>query len=47
MENVAAIVPRRFTKSSYVVSTRVVNFSFDQFAGVPALDQIALAGGGA
>jgi hypothetical protein len=28
-----------------VVSERVVGYSFDQFAGMPALDRIALAPG--
>lgn len=45
MENVASIIPRRFTTYPAVVSTRVLNYQFDQFAGVPALDHMALAEG--
>jgi hypothetical protein len=34
-----------FTEHAQVVSERVVAYSFDQFAGLPALDRIALAPG--
>jgi hypothetical protein len=27
-----------------IVSSRVTNWSFDQFAGLPALDQLAVSG---
>jgi peptide/nickel transport system substrate-binding protein len=33
------------TEDAFVVSARVVAFSFDQFSGLPALDRIALAPG--
>jgi hypothetical protein len=33
------------TEDAFVVSERVVDFSFDQFSGLPALDRIALASG--
>ncbi|MGA9161554.1 MAG: ABC transporter substrate-binding protein, partial [Actinomycetota bacterium] len=42
------IVPRVsywVTEDAFVVSERVVAFSFDQFSGLPALDRIALAPG--
>jgi peptide/nickel transport system substrate-binding protein len=46
MEEVVPWVPLTFTKDVYVVSDRVVNFSYDQFSGAMALDQVGLAGGG-
>jgi peptide/nickel transport system substrate-binding protein len=47
MEDVVPWVPLTETKDVYVVSDRVLNFSYDQFSGAMALDQVALAGGGA
>jgi ABC-type transport system substrate-binding protein len=47
MENVVPWVPYLFDNYVRPVSERVVNYTFDQFAGLPALDQIGLAGGGA
>jgi peptide/nickel transport system substrate-binding protein len=38
-------VPYMITEHVQVVSERVVGYSFDQFAGLPALDRIALAPG--
>lgn len=43
METVVPWVPLEFTTAVRTLSTRVVNFSFDQFTGLPALDRIALA----
>jgi peptide/nickel transport system substrate-binding protein len=45
MTEVVPRVPYMFTESSLVVSERVVAYSFDQFAALPALDGIALAPG--
>jgi len=47
MENVVPWVPYLFDNYVRTVSERVENYTFDQFAGLPALDHIALAGGGA
>lgn len=47
MEEVVPWVPYLFDNYVRTVSERVVNYTFDQFAGLPALDHIALAGGGA
>jgi hypothetical protein len=35
-------VPYLFDNSVDVTSARIVNYSFDQFAGVAALDQFAI-----
>jgi ABC-type transport system substrate-binding protein len=43
MEEVVPWVPYLFDNKVVVVSQRVVGWSFDQFAGLPALDRIALA----
>jgi peptide/nickel transport system substrate-binding protein len=47
MEDVVPWVPLTFTKDVYVISDRLLNFKYDQFSGAMALDQAALAGGGA
>lgn len=47
MENVVPWVPYLFDNYVRTVSERVENYTFDQFAGLPALDHVALAGGGA
>jgi peptide/nickel transport system substrate-binding protein len=47
MEEVVPWVPYLFDNYVRTVSTRVQNYTFDQFAGLPALEKIALAGGGA
>jgi peptide/nickel transport system substrate-binding protein len=44
MENVLSIIPRRFTKAPYVVSERLLNYTFSQFSGMPSLDHVALEG---
>ena len=46
MEEVVPWVPYLFDNYVRTVSDRVVNYTFDQFAGLPALDHIAIAGGG-
>jgi ABC-type transport system substrate-binding protein len=45
MTEVVSRVPYMFLEHAQVVSERVVAYSFDQFAGLPALDRIALAPG--
>jgi len=45
MENVVPWVPFSFQVGVRMVSTRVVNYSFDQFTGEPALDQLAIRSG--
>jgi peptide/nickel transport system substrate-binding protein len=45
MTEVVSRVPYIFMEHVQVVSERVVGYSFDQFAGLPALDRIALAPG--
>jgi peptide/nickel transport system substrate-binding protein len=47
MENVVPWVPYLFDNYVRTVSERVQNYTFDQFAGLPALEKIALSGGGA
>lgn len=46
MEDIVAWVPITFTKDVFVIADRVQNYVYDQFSGQPALDKIALAGGG-
>jgi hypothetical protein len=38
-------VPYLFDNNVVIVSNRVVSWSFDQFAGLPALDRLAIAPG--
>ena len=45
MTEVVPWVPYMFIEHAQVVSERVVAYSFDQSAGLPALDRIALAPG--
>jgi hypothetical protein len=42
MTEVVPIVPLLFGTNAQTVSARVLNYSYDQFADAPALDQIAL-----
>lgn len=44
MEDVVPWAPYLFDNNVVVVSDRVTNWSFDQFAGLPALDHLAVAG---
>jgi hypothetical protein len=46
MENVVPFVPYLFDNNVDVVSARVTNYSFDQFAGLAAYDQMAVTGSG-
>ena len=43
MEEVVPWVPYLFDNNVVVVSSRITAFSFDQFAGMPAIDRIAVA----
>src|SRR5215212_3193957 len=45
MEDVVPWVPYLFDNNVVVTSSRVVNWSFDQFAGLPAIDRIAVSDG--
>jgi peptide/nickel transport system substrate-binding protein len=44
MEDVVPWVPYLFDNDVVVLSAHVTNYSFDQFAGLPALDRIAVEG---
>ena len=46
MEDIVPWVPLTFTKDVFVIGDRVQNYTYDQFSGQPALDKVALAGGG-
>jgi hypothetical protein len=43
MEEIVPWVPYLFDNGVTVTSERIVNWSFDQFSGLPALDRLALA----
>lgn len=43
MDTVVPWVPLEFATAVRITSTSIVNFSFDQFTGYPALDRIAIA----
>ena len=45
MEEVVPWVPYLFDNNVVVLSAHVTNYSFDQFAGLPALDHIAVEAG--
>ena len=45
MEDVVPWVPYLFDNDVVVISANVTNYSFDQFAGLPALDHIAVEAG--
>ena len=45
MEDVTPWVPYLFDNNVVIVSQRVASWSFDQFAGLPALDRLAIAPG--
>jgi peptide/nickel transport system substrate-binding protein len=45
MEDVVPWVPYLFDNNVVVTSTRIVAWSFDQFAGLPAIDRIAVSDG--
>jgi len=47
MTDVVPIVPWLFDKTVNVLSTRVLNYTYDQSAGEISIDHLALAGGGA
>jgi hypothetical protein len=41
MEEVVPWVPRTFTNATEIVSSNIVNFSYDEFGGMAALDHLA------
>jgi hypothetical protein len=43
MEEVVPWVPYLFDTNVDIISERIVNYSFDQFAGLAAFDQFAIA----
>ena len=45
MEQVVPWVPRTFPNEDEITSSNVVNYSFDEFGGIIALDHIAVASG--
>jgi peptide/nickel transport system substrate-binding protein len=47
MEEIAPIVPRRFSNQIDILGERIANYSFDQFAGMGAVDHYSLVNGGA
>lgn len=47
MTEIAPLIPRRFGTDVDVLGDRIIAYSYDQFSGVGAPDQMALAGGGA
>jgi peptide/nickel transport system substrate-binding protein len=47
MENIVPWVPYLFDNDVFVHSDRLQNYKYDQFSGQPAMDHMALAGGGA
>ncbi len=47
MEDIVPFVPYAASNDAYILGERIVHYKYDQFASVPALDQISLAGGGA
>ena len=47
MEEIVPWVPYIFATDTFITSERVQNYIYDSFAGQPALDKIALQGGGA
>jgi hypothetical protein len=44
MQEIVPAVPISFDQTVREVSSRVQNYSIDQFTGFPALDHIAIAG---
>jgi hypothetical protein len=43
MEEVVPWVPYLFDNSVTITSSRVLNYTFDQFSGLPSVDRLALA----
>ena len=46
MEEVVPWVPRTFTNINEIISTNIVNYSYDEFGGMVALDHLAVAPAG-
>ncbi|HEY6566708.1 MAG TPA: ABC transporter substrate-binding protein [Actinomycetota bacterium] len=47
MEEVVPVVPRRFSNNIDILGAAIDNYSFDQFAGMGAIDHYSLVNGGA
>jgi peptide/nickel transport system substrate-binding protein len=47
MEEIVPVVPRRFSTNIDILGANIANYSFDQFAGMGALDHYSMVGGGA
>ena len=47
MEEIAPVVVRRFSNQIDILGERIANYSFDQFAGMGAVDHYSLVNGGA
>ncbi len=43
MEEIAPLIPRRFPNDIDVLGARIVNYEYDQFAGIGAIDHIAVS----
>ena len=46
MEEVVPYAPYLFDNSVDIISDNIINYSFDQFAGIAAFDQLAVANKG-
>jgi ABC-type transport system substrate-binding protein len=42
MEEIAPVIPRRFPTDIDVLGERIINYEYDQFAGIGAIDHIAV-----
>ena len=47
MEEIVPVVPRRFSNNIDILGENIANYSFDQFAGLGALDHYSMVNGGA
>jgi peptide/nickel transport system substrate-binding protein len=47
MEDIVPLIPRRFPNDQDVLGARIVNYSYDQFSGVGAVDHFAVSDTGA
>jgi peptide/nickel transport system substrate-binding protein len=47
MEEIVPVVPRRFSNNIDILGANIANYSFDQFAGMGAVDHYSMVNGGA
>ena len=47
MEEIVPVVPRRFSNQIDILGENIANYSFDQFAGMGALDHYSMVDAGA